>query len=54
DYTPSVDSAIDSWSSSYTDNRHSENGETTTTATTKDIVINEHQHQHYQVPNPNT
>ncbi|CAF1324735.1 unnamed protein product [Adineta steineri] len=54
DYTPSVDSAIDSWSSSYTDNRLSENGETTTTTTTKDIVINEHQHQHYQVPNPNT
>ncbi|CAF0852285.1 unnamed protein product [Adineta ricciae] len=47
DYTPSVDSAIDSWSSSYTDNRLSENGE----IATKDIIINEH--QHYQIPNPN-
>lgn len=41
-----MDSAIDSWSSSYTDNRLSENGE----VATKDIIISEH--QHYQIPNP--
>jgi len=48
DYTPSVDSAMESWNSSNLENRLSDHSETTTT-TTKDIIVNDH--QHYQAPN---
>jgi hypothetical protein len=47
DYTPSVDSAMESWNSSNTDNRLSDNSDTVT----KEIIVNDH--QHYQVPNGN-
>jgi len=47
DYTPSVDSAMESWNSSNTDNRLSDNSDTTT----KEIIVNDH--QHYQIPNSN-
>jgi hypothetical protein len=46
DYTPSVDSAMESWDSSNTDNRLSDHSETIT----KEIIVNDH--QHYQIPNP--
>jgi hypothetical protein len=38
DYTPSVDSAMESWDSSNTDHRLSDNSEIT-----KEILINDHQ-----------
>ncbi|CAF0989987.1 unnamed protein product [Rotaria sordida] len=47
-YTPSVDSAMESWDSSNTDNRLSDNSD----GITKEIIVNDH--QHYQIPNPNT
>ncbi|CAF2159920.1 unnamed protein product [Rotaria magnacalcarata] len=47
-YTPSVDSAMESWDSSNTDNRLSDNSDATTT---KEIIVNDH--QHYQIPNSN-
>ncbi|CAF3240293.1 unnamed protein product [Rotaria sp. Silwood2] len=46
-YTPSVDSAMESWDSSHTDNRLSDNSE----GTTKEIIVNDH--QHYQIPHSN-
>jgi len=51
DYTPSVDSAMESWNSSNTDNRLSDNSDTTTT-TAKEIIVNDH--QHYQIPKSNS
>ncbi|CAF3655465.1 unnamed protein product [Rotaria sp. Silwood1] len=48
DYTPSVDSAMESWDSSHTDNRLSDNSE----GTTKEIIVNDH--QHYQISRSNT
>lgn len=47
DYTPSVDSAMESWNSSNTDNRLSDNSDTIT----KEIIVNDH--QHYQIPKSN-
>ncbi|CAF1005411.1 unnamed protein product [Rotaria sp. Silwood1] len=47
-YTPSVDSAMESWDSSHTDNRLSDNSE----GTTKEIIVNDH--QHYQISRSNT
>ncbi|CAF3827601.1 unnamed protein product [Adineta steineri] len=44
DYTPSVDSAMESWDSSNTDHRFSDNSETT-----KEIIVNDHQqYSNYQ------
>lgn len=42
DYTPSVDSAMESWNSSNGDNRLSDHSDTTVT-TTKEIIVNDHQ-----------
>ncbi len=39
---------MESWDSSNTDNRLSDNSE----IITKEIIVNDH--QHYQIPNPNT
>jgi hypothetical protein len=39
---------MESWNSSNTDNRLSDNSDTTT----KEISVNDH--QHYQIPNSNT
>jgi len=44
DYTPSVDSAMESWDSSNADHRYSDNSEVT-----KDIIVTDHQqHSNYQ------
>ncbi len=44
DYTPSVDSAMESWDSSNADHRFSDNSEIT-----KEIIVNDHQqHSNYQ------
>jgi len=40
---------MESWNSSNTDNRLSDNSDTTTN--TKEIIVNDH--QHYQIPNSN-
>lgn len=46
DYTPSVDSAMESWDSSNTDHRFSDNSEAT-----KEIIVNDHQqYSNYQDP----
>jgi hypothetical protein len=44
EYTPSVDSAMESWDSSNADHRFSDNSEIT-----KEIIVNDHQqHSNYQ------
>lgn len=46
DYTPSVDSAMESWDGSNTDHRFSDNCEST-----KEILVHDHQHHsNYQDP----
>jgi hypothetical protein len=42
---------MESWNSSNTDNRLSDNSDTTTT-TAKEIIVNDH--QHYQIPKSNS